>query len=397
MKPDGAGSGRTVAIAGAGIGGLATALALAKKGVASHVFERRQDLIDDGAGIQIGPNGSKVLSHLGVLDQVRARASEPDALSVHDGKSGRVLTRLPLGGWMLARHGSPYLTLHRQDLHACLQAAADAEPRITITIGSAATAFVNHADNIDVTLSTGATFAADALICADGLWSRLRPLVTACRSRAVRKVRLSRRGAARCPTERLSGQRRTHLAWRPARMPSTTRCGRVREIAVVVIVDANAVDDDWSIAATPDWQSTVSTTAFAPPLHALLQKADQWRMWPLQTLSPLESWCNGRAVLIGDAAHPVLPFFAQGGALALEDAVVLAAHITDTSRPMPARLKAFERHAAPVSAALPPRLSPTAASIITLGAIAAARNTVLATLPAPLLMRRYDWLYGWQP
>lgn len=384
-----------MAIAGAGIGGLAAALALARQGIASNVFERRTGLSEDGAGIQIGPNGCRVLSELGVLDRLRVQAAEPDAISVHDGASGRVLTRLPLGTWIRERHGAPYLTFHRQDLHAGLRQAAIAEPLITLTPGVEVTGFLIHASGVDVALPANAPFASDVLIAADGLWSRLRAQVTdapplkpfgKCAYRAVLP-------AAALPQGLMPNDVHIWLSRGAHAVHYPVRGGR--EIALVVIVDAKASREAWNLEAAPDWLSTAVMAQFAPALRELLSKVTGWRMWPLQKLLPLMRWTNGNVALLGDAAHPVLPFFAQGGAMALEDAAVLAANIANTTQSMPQRLQAYENaRRARVARVAEASLS-NGRTYHMHGAAAAARNAVLTSVPPQLFMRRYDWLYGW--
>jgi salicylate hydroxylase len=383
-----------IAIAGAGIGGIAAALALARRGIKSHVFERRTGQDEAGAGIQLGPNGCNVLAELGALERVRTHACEPDALSVHDGSSGRVLTRLPLGAWMRERYGAPYLTLHRQDLHTALVEIANAQGNISGTSGHEVATFATGGDSTAIFLSSGEEFKASALIAADGLWSRLRTQVTPsplpqpfgkCAFRAV----LPREAL---PQELAANDVHIWLSPGAHAVHYPVRAGS--EIALVVIVDANAFENAWNIDATPDWQATAATAQFAPSLQELSAKAEQWRMWPLQTLAPLERWTSGSVALLGDAAHPVLPFFASGASLALEDASVLAACIADNLRPMPARLEAYE-------IARRARVERVAKASLMNGRIyhfggklADARNLALTHVPPHLLMRRYDWLYG---
>ena len=386
-----------IAIAGAGIGGLATALALARRGIMSHVFERRTDSNEAGAGIQIGPNGCKVLAELGAFDRVRKHACEPDALSVHDGSSGRVLTRLPLGAWMQERHGAPYLTLHRQDLHTVLVEIANAHGNISGATGQDVSTFATGESSTCIFLSNGEEFKASALIAADGLWSRLRTQVTPsplpqpfgkCAFRTV------------LPREVLPQQlaaNDVHIWLSPGAHAVHYPVRAGNDLALVVIVDANAFENAWNIDATPDWLATAAIAQFAPPLQELLAKAEQWRMWPLQTLEPLERWTSGSVALLGDAAHPILPFFASGASLALEDASVLASCISDIAQPMPERLVAYEiaRYARVQRVA---KASLMNGRIYHLGGKAAAvRNLGLTRVPPALLMRRYDWLYGWTP
>ncbi len=388
---------RTVAIAGAGIGGLAAALALARRRIQSHIFERRRDHAEDGAGIQIGPNGTKVLSEIGVLDSVKEHACAPDAISVHDGKTGRVLSRLPLGRGVVARHSSPYLTLHRQDLHAALLAKARSDQHINFTAGCEVTSFAADNDGAVVSLASGANFQASALIAADGLWSLLRNQVSSshapqpygkCAFRTVLPISALPEVLSRNDVH-IWLNPGTHVVHYPVRQGN--------EVALVLIADGTNPVSSWNSECAPALQATTVAPQFAPALQKLLSLADHWRSWPLQTLPPLSKWTTGCVALLGDAAHPVLPFLAQGAALALEDAVSLAARIAETDLPMPKRLAAYEndRRARAHRVA---EASLTNGRIYHLGGVSAvARDAVLVATPPALLMRRYDWLYGWTP
>ena len=389
---------KKVVIAGAGIGGLATALALARRGIACHVFERRARGSEPGAGIQIGPNGTKVLASLGVLDAIRPLAAEPDALSVHDGKTGRTLTQLPLGDWMRERFQAPYLCIHRQDLHALLLARAVVDSHITLSFGYDISTFATGDDGVVAMFPDGETFPARALIAADGLWSKLRSQLTgvpplAPTGKCAYRTVLAREAV---PPELADNNVHIWLSHGAHAVHYPVRGGK--EIALVVIADNTATSEEWNRDPDADWLATPAAAAFAPALRELLSKASDWRMWSLQALTaPLESWTKGCTTLLGDAAHPVLPFFAQGGSLALEDAAVLAAHVADTASPMPARLLGYEAsrrdRAQRVIAA-----SRRNGQIYHLdGAFAAARNAALTHVPPQTLMRRYDWLYGWTP
>src|SRR4051812_33687098 len=129
------GAAEPVLIAGAGIGGLAAGIALARRGIASHVLERRSAFHEEGAGIQIGPNGTRILKLLKVAEALRPHVGTPEAIRVRDGASGDELARLPLGRWIAARHGAPYWVAHRKDLHAALLQTARAEPLIALSMG----------------------------------------------------------------------------------------------------------------------------------------------------------------------------------------------------------------------------------------------------------------------
>lgn len=384
-----------ILIAGAGIGGLAAALALATRGIHSHVLERRSAFEPEGAGIQLGPNGTRILAELGVADQLEPLAGKPDFIHARNAVSGTSLARLPLGAWIAERHGAPYWVLHRQDLHAALLAAAQASPHIAITMDSAVAGAVEDVTGVNVTTSQGHSLHASALIAADGLRSNLRDLIF-----DAPPLRFAHRSAARAviPVANMPPQLRENATtiWMSPRahvVHYPVRSGR--ELAIIFVRKDAVPSDDWSTQVPHAW---VLDTAkdFCPPLRRLLEMPPQWKKWALFELPPLPFWHAGRIALLGDAAHPTLPFLAQGAVLALEDAAILSRRIAETPDNMPRALAAYamaRRHRATrvVSAAR------TNGRIYHLeGPMAAARDTTLRLTPPRLLMARYDWVYGWR-
>ncbi|MBR2537712.1 MAG: FAD-dependent monooxygenase [Hyphomicrobium sp.] len=384
-----------IAIAGAGIGGLSTALALARHGMTASVFEQRSDTKEAGAGIQLGPNATGVLARFGVLDAVRAVASEPDALSIHDAQTGRILARFPLGAWIRERHGAPYLTLHRQDLHRVLSVAVEAEARISLQRGRQVTGFSNNEASVDVRFDIGANERADALIAADGLWSKLRAevagryaLVAAGRN-AYRTVVAGRALPSNLEANDVHVwlSPGAHIVHYPVRSGAET--------AIIVVTDGSTSNDGWDSPASGA-TTQFSVLKFAALLGDLISAADDWRMWRLHMLPPQFPWVKGAVALLGDAAHPLTPFFAQGGALAIEDAAIIAAAL--------ARGGAISERLAEYETARRRRVQKVFDASLTngriyhlSGAAAVARNAVLACVPGTVMMRRYDWLYGWTP
>jgi salicylate hydroxylase len=386
-----------IAIAGAGIGGLTAALAFGQRGIFSHIFERRAVSTEAGAGIQLGPNATGVLAKLGVLDSVRALSSEPDGLSIHDGRSGRVLSRFPLGAHINNRFGAPYLTLHRQDLHQALSSAAVGHPHIEISYGSEVVGFQNSIGGIHVTLANRPSVAADALIAADGLMSRLRSLVSEIALAPQPTGKLAFRSVV--PREAFPAvlaANDVHIWMAPGAHVVHYPVRQGSEIAIVVVINGLSAAGGWDCEAACEMLTSSPVARFAAPVRELMSAAEDWRMWALQTVAPLSSWTKGSVALLGDAAHPILPFFAQGGGLAIEDAAVVAQCVA-IDRPMGERLQAYE-------AARRTRANRVAAAAKTNGQIyhlsgtsEKARNVALAIMPASLMMRRYDWLYGWTP
>ena len=384
-----------VAIAGGGIGGLATALALSDHGIASDVYERRAAFPEEGAGIQIGPNGTRILQRLGVTKLLQDRAATPDALSVRDGKTGRELTRLPLGAWIAERYGSPYWTAHRKDLHGALRQCAEANPLIQLRTGVEIVSFNNENDGIRATGAQGEVIDASALVCADGLWSGLRnEIAHGIVPQPIGKAAFrSVTQANDLPPELTPNAVHIWLASGAHVVHYPVNAGR--DIALVVIADDPLRDPGWDTAASAE---TVREKVrdFAHPLQALIAKARDWRCWSLYTMPPLERWSSGRAVLLGDAAHPVLPFLAQGAVLALEDAVTLAACLKDRQDGVETSLRNYELARRQRVRRVAEASQRNGRVYHMTGAAALARNTTMRLAPPARVMAGFDWLYGWR-
>jgi len=384
-----------VLIAGGGIGGLAAAVALARRGIASHVLEQRAAFQEEGAGIQIGPNGTRILRSLGVADALRPHVAVPEAIRVREGTSGSDLASLPLGRWIAERHGAPYWVAHRSDLHAALLSAARAESLVALSLGFEVVGIATDGQMVAVASADERAWTGKALIAADGVWSAVRSLQF-----DPRAPRFCGKSAARsvfaCEAVPDSLRELETNVWLfPGAHVVHYPVANGRELALVAIVDDKHDDKDWSAPIPAQWVQQ-RLPPCAPPLEDLLTKAQTWKRWTLHTLPVLRTWSRGPVALLGDAAHPVLPFLAQGGVLALEDAAVLANALHRFDTDVPAALTWYGRRrrgrAAHVAAA-----SRQNGRIYHLsGPLAQARNLALRSISPQRLMARYDWLYGWR-
>ncbi|MBY0226667.1 MAG: FAD-dependent oxidoreductase [Hyphomicrobium sp.] len=384
-----------ILIAGAGIAGLATALALARTGRAVTVLEKRAESSEEGAGIQIGPNGMRILQALGVTSFLKGKIACPECIRVMDGLSGKHLTSLPLGRDIAARHGAPYGVLHRGDLHGALRTAVASMPAVTIRHEANVIAARSSSESVTVELAGGAKMQGALLIGADGIWSTLRstvmgaPPLTFTGKCAIRTVIANDAVPPGISTTD------TTIWLRPAAhvVHYPVRAGR--ELAIVAIFDDRALGETWSQLVEPALISD-RTRSFPTVLRTLLQQPTQWRQWSLYTPEAPFRWIEKRVVLLGDAAHPPLPFLAQGGVMALEDAIVLAELLrTIATTDMPARLQDFERIRRPRTTRVMEASARNGRAYHLDGLRRRARNAVLTATPAHLFMRQYDWLYGW--
>jgi salicylate hydroxylase len=388
-------------IAGGGIGGLAAALALARVGWPSVIAERRTGWSEAGAGIQLSPNGVRALAQFGVAPRLESLAGKPREIVVRDAATAHVLQRLPLGDWIARRHGAPYWQVHRRDLQAALLAAISEEPLISVLHGFDVTAFASDEDNIRLEARDGRSITGSLLVGADGVFSGVRQQLF-----SSPMPRFSGRTAARTVIPAPAGTRASTLLSEASTgvwlapgahiVHYPVRGGR--EIAVVVVRT-----EAWS---APGWSEPVASDEIeravehvAPQFATALGKSHSWRRWALFEAEPLTRWSKRRVTLIGDAAHPTMPFLAQGGSLALEDAATLAACLSSVqdASGIPAALAAYEtarldRCRRVVSAA---RRNGVIFHLS--GPAAFARNFAMRALSGERVMAGYDWVYGWHP
>lgn len=313
-----------ILVAGGGIGGLAAALALSRQGAAVSVMEQAAAFSEVGAGIQIGPNVTRILRDWGLEAALRRVASFPHALHARDARSGRELGQLPLGERAERRYGAPYACIHRADLHQLLLEAVLTRG-VPLALNQRLVEVQLDSDHVTVRTEEGLESQPALLVGADGLWSR------------------SRQALGLDEPPRFSG----HLAYRgmialpePAAAPQVTvwmgprlhvvhypvQAGRALNVVAIVHGELPSQPEDWDHAA----HAAHLFQALGPicrPLQQTLKAVPQWRLWALNDRAPLSAAAQmgqGAVALLGDAAHPMRPYLAQGAGMAIEDAQVLA-------------------------------------------------------------------------
>lgn len=331
-------------VAGGGIGGLAAATACARAGNAVTVLEQAAAFSETGAGIQLGPNATRILQHWGLGAALRERAAQPQAVVVRDGGNGRELARLALGTAFEQRYGAPYLTVHRADLQQVLLDAAHAAGaalRVDARVDS-----VETDTRVHVRLAGAGLAQADAVVAADGVWSSLRHHVVA-------------DGAAR-PTG--------HFAYRALALQSSLPAALRRDGVTVWLAPRMHVvaypvrgGDQLNVVALVEapgrlpaqgWDAMGADTELLQALHGvccelreLVDAMPGWGVWSLHDRAPVrgpQEMARGRIALLGDAAHPMLPYLAQGAGMAIEDANTLGSELADsTPRAAPGALARY--------------------------------------------------------
>jgi salicylate hydroxylase len=387
-------------IAGAGIGGLAAAIALSQAGVKVAIYERTDKLEEFGAGLQITPNATRVLARLGVLERVRQLSSKPNAVLALRGSDNAKLIRLPLDD-AERRWGAEYLVIHRADLQTALVEGVMDQPGVELSLGTTVTEFATDGGTISVGLQRGRGAAhdkADLLIGADGLRSQVRNgLGFGPADQAEFAGRVSYRAVVNVDDAdprwslseivlRLGPE--AHLVQYPLRHRSIVNLvATIRSASRAV-----GTNQQWDGAAD---RSTLERAfaGWSKEARALIGAPVQWRAWPLYCRPSIPSFSLGRVALVGDAAHPMLPFLAQGAAQAIEDAGALG-RIVAQAPDIPATLALYSRDRVERAARVQ-REAVKQGRIYHLGGpFAVARDMTMRILGPSRLSERYDWLYG---
>lgn len=394
---------RRIVIAGAGIAGLTTALAFARQGFETTIVERAERLTEVGAGLQLSPNATRVLARLGVLDRLFPVSIRPRSVALRDAVSLALLAEVPLGLEAEKRWKAPYLVLHRADLQAALIASVREEKNIRLMLGATLGHIASGEREIVASIgSAGNTeeLRCDLLIGADGVWSAARTFVTgAAHSRP--SGRMAWRATVKSDSPLAASLQATFAAGsvmaflHPAAHLIAYPVKAGAEINLALLMKGNAPAGSWS--ARPDIRPLANAMAnWAPSLASLPREAGPWTAWPIHTVNPSGNWSDPRGiVLVGDAAHAMTPFAAQGAAMAIEDAATLAALVAATPEDLPRALARYEELRRPRIQRVARRGAFNHFAWHAAGPIALVRNLVLKTRSPQKLAADLDWLYGW--
>jgi salicylate hydroxylase len=398
---------RTIFVAGAGIGGLTASLALAGQGFRVVILEKAERLEEVGAGLQLSPNASRVLVALGLQPRLAARAVVPDAISLMSARSGGEVARLPLGEAATARAGAPDWVMHRADLQAALQAEVNDHPDIELRLGCQFEDVVPHAKGLTVVQRGGMTRQQDmalALVGADGIWSSVRrhlfPEVQPQFSGLI-----AWRGtleATRLPREYAS--RRVQLWMGPNAHLVAYPISGAQQINIVAVVPGEWNRPGWSAAADGnELKNAFASAGWPGSARMMIGAVDGWKKFALYTVPDSGEWTKGAIALLGDAAHAMLPFAAQGAGMAIEDAAVLArclgagAGAGENAAGIAAALKRYAQLRR-ARVARVQRLARQQGRIYHLtGPAALARDLAIKAMGPRRLLARQDWIYDWRP
>lgn len=395
---------RTIIVAGAGIGGLTAALSLAAKGFRVVILEKAERLEEAGAGLQLSPNASRILVDLGLRSRLAPRAVTPEAINIISARAGGEIARLPLGEAAALKAGAPYWVMHRADLQNALQAEVNSRPDIDLRLGCQFEDVASHAKGLTVVQRRGDARQqelAAALIGADGIWSAVRhhlfPEVQPKFSGLI-----AWRGtldATTLPREYTSP--RVQLWMGPDAHLVAYPISAARQINVVAIVPGTWNRPGWSTPGDGnELKNAFASRRWPSTARMLLGAVDSWRRWALFTLPDLGEWTSGAAALLGDAAHAMLPFAAQGAGMAIEDAAVLAKTLSESSPDgiagIPAALKRYGRQRRSRVLRVQRAARQQGRIYHLTGPLALARDLAIRAMGPERMLARQGWIYDWR-
>ncbi|HCD83644.1 MAG TPA: salicylate hydroxylase [Agrobacterium sp.] len=382
----------SVAIVGAGIAGLTAALSFARHGVSSDIIEQAGELTEVGAGLQLSPNAARLLAELGVMPEIEARWTEPVSVDLASGRTLAPLLSLPMGAVARTRWGAPYGVLHRSTLQRALLDAVTRNPLCRLHLGK-------RLENATADVIASITFRDhDMIVGADGMWSAARfavpsaPVATFSGNVAWRFTVAAKDVPSAINKSAVTAYLGSggHIVAYPLK-----EVGGFNIVAIALGADPGAT---WR-AESSGQQKAMLLAQFrdwSPDIVRLLSSSENPTFWPLYQAGP-GRWHNGRdTVLIGDAAHAMMPFAAQGAAMAIEDAFELAGTLAGTTLPMPQALAAFEALRLPRIEKARKRASLNRFAYHATGPVRLARDFVFSTRPTEAFLKDFDWLYGYR-
>ena len=383
-----------VIVAGGGIGGVAVALALARKSIPTLVLEQAPELGEIGAGIQIAPNAFHCFDRLGVGDRARSEAVYIDSLRLMDGLSAEEIVHIPLGAAFRERFRNPYAVVHRADLHLALLEAAEKTGLVEIRTNHRVERYDQDGTSVTVYCTGREPVRGAALIGADGLRSPVRaqmlgdgpPIVSG--HTTYRSV---------IPVDQMPED----LRWNAATLWAGPKCHIVHyplkgwKVFNLVVTYHNNVTEAEAGRPVPVEEVKRGFEHIHPRAQRIIEHGSNWKLWVLCDREPTDRWVDGRVVLLGDAAHPMLQYFAQGACMAMEDGVTLAEFLADHPDDIEKALQAYQALRVPHTA----RVQLGSRSIgqyiyHPAGATAMARNHVLRSWAPDNYYDRLDWLYS---
>ena len=384
---------RPVLVAGAGIGGLAAALALARQSLSVTVFEQAAELGEIGAGIQLGPNAFAAFDALGIGERTRSLAVYTERMVMMDAVDGKVVAEIPVGEAFRRRFGNPYAVIHRADMHGALLDAVRATERIALRTSTRIERFEPSADGITAIDANGVAHEGRALIGCDGVKSAVRQQLVG------DAVRVSGHVVYRAVVDKAEFPE--DLRWNAAAVWAGPNCHLVHyplrqgEQYNVVVTFHSRKPEQWSVSEGSKEEVESYFTGICDRARQLIHLPKSWKRWATADREPIASWSDGHATLLGDAAHPLLQYLAQGACMALEDAVTLGAAVEAHADHLATALKRYEHSRVARTARVVLMTREMGRLYHAHGVERLVRNELWKGRTPERFYDALEWLYGW--
>lgn len=385
---------QSVIVVGGGIGGLAAALALSRQGVAVQLLEQAAHIGEIGAGIQLGPNAFAALDALGVGEVARTRAVFTDHIIMMDAVDAHEVVRIDTGEAFRQRFGGPYAVIHRADIHLSILEAVRQSPLIHFKTSTTIASFTQHDDYVEVTDTHGETYRADAVVGCDGVKSVIRQQLVGDPVRVTGHVvyravveRENMPEALRINAPMLWAGPHCHLVHYPLRGGQQYN---------LVVTFHSREQEEWGVRDGSKEEVLSYFQGIDPLPHQMLDRPTSWRRWATADREPVSKWGEGRATILGDAAHPMTQYMAQGACMALEDAVTLGAAVQACGHDLQAAFKRYESVRIPRSARVVWSTREMGRIYHAQGVERTVRNSLWTGRTQTQFYDALQWLYGWK-
>jgi 3-hydroxybenzoate 6-monooxygenase len=385
---------RPILIAGAGIGGLAAALGLAKSGTKSLVLERAAELGEIGAGIQLGPNAFHAFDYLGIGDAARKMAVYIDTFRLMDAMTGEDIATVPLDEPFRKRFKNPYAVIHRGDLHGVFLRACQESPHVELRTGAEVTGYEQDKSGVRAVMRNGDKVEGAGLIGADGLWSKIRSQLVGDGAPRVTGHTTYR---SVIPTEQMPED----LRWNAATLWAGPKCHIVHyplsgwKLFNLVITCHNDAPEPVAGKPVPAEEVMRGFSHVSKRAQKVIEHGTDWKLWVLCDRDPILNWTDGRVTLLGDAAHPTLQYMAQGACMAMEDGVCLSHEVAAHQGDLAAAFEVYRTKRVHRTARIQIQSRMIGDHIYHPdGGHAALRNSIMRSMSAEDYYDSLQWLYG---
>jgi salicylate hydroxylase len=387
-------AGRPILVIGGGIGGMAAALGLAQLGHTVELFEQAPEVGEIGAGIQLGPNAFAAMDALGVGPNARKRAVYTDDLIMMDAVDESEVARIPVREAFRERFGNPYAVIHRADIHLSIYEGVQAAPNVRVHTSAKIEKVEIDANGARVTDANGRTFEGAAVVGADGVRSVVRQKVVGDTHRVSGHVVYR----AVVPKDEMPAD----LRWNAAAIWVGPNCHLVHyplrggEQYNLVVTFHSREQEEWSIREGSREEVLSYFTGIGPGPRRLLDLPSSWRRWATADRDPVEKWGEGVATILGDAAHPMMQYLAQGACMALEDAVTLREALKATGGDIEKGFRLYESKRIVRTARVVLSVREMGRLYHAAGIERLVRNSLWKGRPAERFYDAMDWLYSWK-